>query len=87
VLLEGRGKRMAEILKIGDPVHDKRCAACHVAGSPQKSLDDGVACEACHGPAEKWLGPHTRPNSHAASVQAGMIDTKNLEVRAKTCLA
>ena len=86
VLLEPRGKRMAEILKITDPVHDRRCAACHVVGSPEKSISDGVACEACHGPAEKWLGPHTRQNSHAASVAAGMIDTKNLEIRAKTCL-
>src|SRR5215471_8037723 len=87
VLFEPRGKRMAEILKITDVAHDKRCAVCHVVGSPEKSLSDGVACEACHGPAEKWFGPHTRPNSHAASVQQGMIDTKNLEVRAKTCLA
>jgi hypothetical protein len=87
VLLEPRGKRMAEILKIDDATHDKRCAVCHVAGSPETSLNDGVACEACHGPAEKWLGTHTRQNSHMASVQAGMIDTKNLEIRAKTCLA
>ena len=87
VLLEPRAKRMAEILKIDDAAHDKRCAVCHVTGSPEKSLSDGVACEACHGAAEKWLGPHTRQNSHAASVQAGMIDTKNLEIRAKTCFA
>ena len=87
VLLEPRGKRMAEVLKISDATHDKRCAVCHVVGSPDKSLNDGVACEACHGPAEKWLGTHTRQNSHAASVQAGMIDTKNIEIRAKTCLA
>ena len=50
-LLEPRGKRMAEILGIRDATRDKRCAACHVVGSPEKSLSDGVACEACHGPA------------------------------------
>ena len=87
VLTEPRGKRMAEILRIADAAHDKRCAPCHVAGSPEKSLSDGVACEGCHGGAEKWLGTHTRQNSHEASVKAGMIDTRNLEVRAKTCLA
>jgi hypothetical protein len=86
-LVEPRGKRMAEILGIADAAHDKRCAVCHVVGSPERSITDGVACEACHGPAEKWLGTHTRQNSHAASVQAGMIDTKNVEVRAKSCLA
>ena len=85
-LVEPRGKRMAEILGIKDATRDKRCAACHVVGSPEKSLSDGVACEACHGPAVQWLGPHTQPNSHAASLKTGMVDTKDLVVRAKTCL-
>jgi hypothetical protein len=85
-LLEPRGKRMAEILKIQDATRDKRCASCHVVGSPERSLSDGVACEACHGPALQWLGPHTQANSHAASVRQGMVDTKDLAVRAKTCL-
>jgi hypothetical protein len=87
VLTDDRGKRMTAILKIADPVHDKRCALCHVMGSPEKSLSDGVACEACHGAAEKWLGPHTQKSSHETSVRNnGMTDTKDLAVRAKTCL-
>jgi hypothetical protein len=86
-LLEPRGKRMAEILRIADATRDKRCAACHVVGSPEKSLSDGVACEACHGSAVKWLGPQTQQNSHAESVRLGMTDTKDLVVRARTCLA
>lgn len=81
-----RSQRMGEILGIGNPSVAKRCTGCHVAGSPEASRSDGVACEACHGPAEKWLGSHTQPNSHAASVSQGMIDTKNLAIRAKTCL-
>jgi hypothetical protein len=85
VLTEPRARRMGEILKIADVSTDKRCTVCHVAGSPQQP-SDGVACEACHGPAEQWLQSHTERNSHAASVAKGMIDTKNLEVRAKTCL-
>ena len=86
-LVEARGKRMAELLAIADATRDRRCTVCHVAGSPEKTRSDGVACEACHGAAEQWLGTHTRQNSHEASVKAGMIDTKNLETRAKTCLA
>jgi hypothetical protein len=86
-LTEARGKRMAEVLGIADATHEKRCTVCHIAGSPEKTRSDGVACEACHGAAEHWLGPHTRQNSHEASVKAGMIDTKNLEIRAKICLA
>ncbi|MGH6692500.1 MAG: multiheme c-type cytochrome, partial [Gammaproteobacteria bacterium] len=86
VLEEPRSKRMAEILSIADARTDKRCTVCHAAGSPDRARSDGVSCEACHGPSEKWLGPHTQQNSHAASVAAGMIDTKNLELRAKNCL-
>src|SRR5712691_9289831 len=65
VLQEPRSRRMAEILKIADATADRRCTVCHVVGSPEKSRSDGVACEACHGAAEKWLGPHTQVNSHA----------------------
>jgi hypothetical protein len=86
VLEEPRGKRMAAILKIADATRDRRCAVCHVVGD-EKTRSDGVSCEACHGAAEQWLGPHNKPNSHEASVKAGMIDTRNAEIRAKTCLA
>ncbi|MDX2154814.1 MAG: multiheme c-type cytochrome [Bryobacteraceae bacterium] len=86
VLSDARSRRMAEILRIASPTTDKQCTSCHMAGSPERIASDGVACEGCHGPAEKWLGPHTVKNSHAASVAAGMIDTKDLQVRARTCL-
>jgi hypothetical protein len=87
VLDDPRGKRMAEILGIKDAKTDAKCVNCHVAGSPAKTAaSDGVACEACHGPAEKWLGPHTQKDSHAASVANGMVDTKNLALRTKNCL-
>lgn len=86
VLDEPRGKRMAQILHISDAATDKRCAPCHVAGSPERMRSDGVSCEACHGPAEKWLGSHVKPNTHPQSVASGMIDTKDVTVRARTCL-
>jgi hypothetical protein len=94
-LSDPRSKRMADILKLNVLI-DKRCTACHVVGSPEKSLSDGVACEACHGPASNWLGSHLQVKSkspadmastHADSVQKGMIDTKKLDVRAKMCMA
>jgi len=86
VLEEPRSKRMGEILKIADVRTDAKCTVCHATGSPDKARSDGVACEACHGPAEKWLGPHTQANSHAASVSNGLVDTKNLITRSKMCL-
>src|SRR5262249_61818539 len=85
-LVEPRGKRMAEILKL-DATRDRRCTVCHIAGSPEKSREDGVACEACHGGAALWLGTHTREKSHTESVKAGMIVPKDLSFRAKPCLA
>ena len=88
VLEEPRGKRMAEILKIADATKDRRCVVCHVVGvRDEKTASDGVSCEACHGPAEQWLGSHIRPNTHDASLKLGMIDTRNIEVRAKLCLS
>lgn len=87
VLADSRSRRMTEILKLGNPQTAQRCLACHAVGSPEKSVSDGVACEACHGPAEKWLGPHTAANNpHANNVALGMYDTKSLELRAKKCL-
>lgn len=82
-----RSKRMAEILKLGAPQTAPRCLACHAGGSPAKFVSDGVACEACHGPAEKWLGPHTTGNNpHANNVALGMYDTKDVALRVKKCL-
>jgi hypothetical protein len=95
-LNDPRSKRMAELLKIGDVTAEKRCTVCHVVGSPDKSLSDGVACEACHGPAADWLGSHLQvknssqeelARTHLDSVSKGMIDTKKLDVRAGMCLA
>jgi cytochrome c554/c'-like protein len=71
----------------------QRCLPCHAldVSEAQRArsfeLDDGVSCESCHGPASAWLGPHTtRGWTHAQSVALGMIDTKNLQVRAQQCL-
>lgn len=85
-LEDARSKRMGQLLNIADVRTDRRCTVCHVVGSPARAASDGVSCEGCHGPAEKWLGPHTQKNSHAASIAAGMIDTKDPVTRAKTCL-
>jgi len=86
VLTEARSKRMGAILGI-EVTTDRRCTSCHAVGSPERAKGDGVACEACHGPAEKWLGPHTQANSHATSISAGMTETKDLVGRAKMCLS
>ena len=54
-------------------------------------LADGVGCESCHGPAQRWLGEHTKatwPQLGDARYGPawGMRDTANLRVRAETCV-
>ena len=88
VLTNDRSKRMAQILGLGAAESAQRCLDCHAVGSTAKFVSDGVACEACHGPAEKWLGPHTaEDSSHANNVSLGMYDTKDLKLRAQKCLS
>ncbi|MCS7045727.1 MAG: hypothetical protein NZO58_05180, partial [Gemmataceae bacterium] len=53
-------------------------------------IEDGVSCEACHGPAEHWLAEHFRPawkkRSAAERAALGMTDLRSPVVRAATCI-
>ncbi|MGC8550156.1 MAG: multiheme c-type cytochrome [Acidobacteriaceae bacterium] len=92
-LLEPRSARMAKILKIGPPQKAQECLVCHALDVPKGQmarpidLSDGVSCESCHGPASEWLGPHVQMDaSYSDMVKLGLIDNRNLVVRAKNCL-
>jgi hypothetical protein len=92
-LLEPRSVRMAKILKIGAPQKAHECLVCHALDVPKTQmarpidLSDGVSCESCHGPASKWLGPHVQMDaSYSDMVKLGLVDNRNLVVRAKNCL-
>jgi hypothetical protein len=84
--------RIGRILGIGAPNSAPKCLACHSLDVPEGRqartfANEGVSCEACHGPASAWLGPHTtRGWTHAQSVQLGMHDTKDLVKRTERCL-
>jgi hypothetical protein len=75
---------------------DPRCLACHT--TPRTIADltaspglnqDGVGCESCHGPAERWLAEHTSVTWNAKGIAdreaVGFFDTKNLARRAEIC--
>lgn len=101
VLFDPRSVRIVRALAGGKepdvPAHeDVRCLACH--STPRPAADfastawlnaEGVGCEACHGPSEKWLGAHTRgdwaPWDLLGKEQYGMTPTKDLARRAETC--
>ncbi len=87
-------QRIAKNLGIDKPEESRRCLVCHAVAvdkdhqGPNYDLTEGVTCEGCHGPAERWLGPHTRKDwTKEKGAALGMFDTKNLEKRTKRCLA
>ena len=68
------------------------CLDCHSTNVPVSKvagkidLEDGVQCEACHGPAGGWRGEHTEAGwTHEQSVARGMIDLRDLRIRAHGC--
>lgn len=92
LLLKPAAKRIADNLGIKDASKATECLTCHsdfvpeAQRGPHFSLSEGVGCEACHGGAKNWLGPHVSGNTHAQNVAQGLIPLENPSVRAKLCL-
>lgn len=74
-----------------------QCAKCHDPHRtphtpPHESLTQnaisaiGISCETCHGNAQLWLALHYQTGVTRSELsRMGMIDTKDLQVRAKLC--
>ncbi len=96
-LVNARSAQIAAALNIPDATTSSRCTTCHAPfhDVPKSAFlaeitkpTEGVSCESCHGPAEKWIRSHTRPDfSHRDRVLAGLRDLKHLYVRANSCVA
>lgn len=87
--------RMGKILALEQPPNKSdKCLNCHALNAkPEQraqtfqTIEDGVSCESCHGPAVGWLGPHTLKNwTHEQSLKLGMYDTRDLAKRTERCL-
>lgn len=85
---------IAKKLNIAKAETSDRCLVCHAVNvkpeqrGPKFDITDGVHCDGCHGPAEKWLEPHAAKGwTHEQSVKLGMYDTKNLLLRAEKCVS
>jgi hypothetical protein len=103
VLLDERSKLIEKNLRRLKTIEEARpeenlfCLKCHSLPVPpehprrQVLLADGVSCESCHGPAEKWLTQHYRSDWQRKSADAkralGMLPTKDLVVRAELCVS
>jgi cytochrome c554/c'-like protein len=94
VLSNEQSQRIARNLGIEDPRQAKICLDCHVHNVPASQrgdrfkLEDGVSCEACHGPAGGWLAVHVADGAtHDKNLKAGLFDTADAPSRARLCLS
>jgi len=94
VLFNEQSARIARNLGLGNAAEAKVCLDCHAHNVPkaQRSerfkFDDGVSCEACHGPSERWLPKHVEDGAkHAGNLEAGLFPTDDPTERARLCLS
>ncbi len=95
VLRNEKSKRIALNLGLREPAHEaKICIDCHAHNIPAArhgekfTINDNITCEACHGPAEKWIRSHVAPGAtHEKSIADGMYPTDDAIARAKLCLS
>lgn len=78
---------------------EPKCTGCHalvltkdqLTPKAKYNVEDGVSCDSCHGPAEKWLEGHEKGDKggwpHSKSVGLGMYDTKDVLKRAELCVS
>jgi hypothetical protein len=86
-------------MKLAKATDEPKCIGCHalklekaqLAPRAKYDITEGVSCDSCHGPAEKWLDGHdkgARGNwPHEKSVSLGMYDTKDVLKRAELCVS
>ncbi|MDZ7749283.1 MAG: multiheme c-type cytochrome [Halofilum sp. (in: g-proteobacteria)] len=89
-----RAGRIAARLGIDRPTRDRTCLRCHSDYVPPArrgenyAIGDGVACEACHGGAENYLGSHSSGTAtRAENLANGMYPTERPTARARLCLS
>jgi hypothetical protein len=86
-------KKIAKEKGIADPQKDDKCLKCHVAafGAPAADLkktfkvEDGVQCEACHGPGEDHFKARMKDAGKPGSVPLGKDEIKNLGRSMELC--
>jgi hypothetical protein len=93
VLFNQRSSLIARNMRLKTKAYESAvCLDCHStnvsAALVNGAIDpeDGVQCEACHGPAGGWRGEHVQPEwTHEQSVERGMIDLRHSPTRASLC--
>jgi hypothetical protein len=99
-LTEQRAVQIGKRMGISEVWKDDRCLNCHAANVPRElraegasafRIEDGVSCDACHGPASKWFGPHIleswRTTPWDKKEALGMRDVRDSVKRSRLCLS
>jgi len=94
-LFNEQSLRIARNLGLAKPPNEEKlCLDCHAHNVPvalrgeRFKFDDGVSCEACHGPAGRWLESHVQDGAtHADNLKAGLYPTADPVARARLCLS
>lgn len=81
-------------LGLDEPAYEQQqCLECHTMVVPRRlqeqpiDLEEGVGCEACHGPSSGWIGEHVEADwKHRDSLRRGMVDLRRISGRATVCL-
>jgi hypothetical protein len=86
-------KRIAANLGLPAATTATICLDCHADNvpattrGPKFQLSDGIACEACHGGAEKWIESHAAESAtHKDNLTKGMYPSEQPLKRAELCL-
>ena len=95
LLLNARSQKIVRNLGLKQPAHEsKLCLDCHGHNPPEAQrgerfkLSDGVTCEGCHGPAERWIKGHVEPNAtHARNIDNGLYPADDAAARATLCMS
>ncbi len=95
VLFNAKSVQIAKHLGLKEGAHQaKVCLDCHAHNIPATrhgerfSVSENIGCEACHGPAEKWLRSHVGPDAtHQSNLADGLYPTGDATARAKLCLS
>lgn len=91
-----KARQIGEAVGVKEPYSDKACLKCHTTGGGQdpKLAEEGVGCEACHGPASGYgdITNHAaygdKIKDYQKAVTFGMYRTLGLEgikLREKMC--
>jgi len=92
LLLSPAGKRIAANLGLKSAESAAECLTCHADYVPEAQrgrryqVSEGVTCEACHGGAQNWIGPHINGATHQENLANGLYPLEEPAARAKVCL-